>query len=207
MEAKRELNNPYGSKLDSANLLILGMEGLLANGRVPVSWAAFKDAGTKKDAVDRQKYGAAHTCIVLYAIVVELVVKHIWEQQQGKTAEHHHDVHCLFKKLRSDTRCYIESLYGECCVLYKNAIQVGTRQHGSNAVAVEMANLEEALHWNKDTMKNLIQPTKRGMSCSPKEDDHECTALVSNQVRQLHWAFAPGRFCIGLWRESVGFGG
>ena len=94
-------------------------------------------------------------CIVLYAIVVELVVKHIWEQQQGKTAEHHHDVHCLFKKLRSDTRCYIESLYGECCVLYKNAIQVGTRQHGSNAVAVEMANLEEALHWNKDTMKNF----------------------------------------------------
>ena len=29
MEAKRELNNPYRSKLDSANLLILGMEGLL----------------------------------------------------------------------------------------------------------------------------------------------------------------------------------
>ena len=97
-----------------------------------VSQAAVEDAhglptyaGTEKDAVDRQKYGAVITCIVLYAIVVELVVKHIWEQQQGKTAEHHHDVHRLFKKLRSDTRCYIESLYDECCVAYKNAIQVG----------------------------------------------------------------------------------
>ena len=88
MEAKRELNNPYGSKLDSANLLILGMEGLRPDGLVPVSQAAVEDAGTEKDAFERQKYGVAHTCIVLYVIVVELVVKHIWEQQQGKTAEH-----------------------------------------------------------------------------------------------------------------------
>ena len=36
MEVKRKLNNPYGSKLDSANLLILGIEGLLPGGRVPV---------------------------------------------------------------------------------------------------------------------------------------------------------------------------
>ena len=165
MEAKRELNNPYGSKLDSANLLILGMEGLRPGRLVPVSQAAVEDAGTKKDAFERQKYAVAHTCIVLYAIVVELVVKHIWEQQQGKTAKYHHDVHCLFKKLRSDTRCYIESLYDECCVPYKNAIQVGTRQHGSNAVAVEMANLEEALHWNKKTMKNFkYEMTLQGRS-------------------------------------------
>ena len=78
MEAKRELNNPYGSKLDSANLLILGMEGLRPGRLVPVSQAAVEDAGTKKDAFERQKYAVAHTCIVLYAIVVELVVKHIW---------------------------------------------------------------------------------------------------------------------------------
>ena len=48
MEAKRELNNPYGSKLDSANLLILGMEGLRPDGLVPVSQAAVEDAGTEK---------------------------------------------------------------------------------------------------------------------------------------------------------------
>ena len=107
VEAKQKLNNSYGSKLDSANLLILGMEGLLPDGAVPVSRSAIKDAGTEKDAVDRQIYGAAVTRVVLYAIVVELVVKHIWEQQQGKTTEHHHDVHRLFKELNPDTQCHI----------------------------------------------------------------------------------------------------
>ena len=165
MEAKQKLNNSYGSKLDSANLLILGMEGLLPDGAVPVSRSAIKDAGTEKDAVDRQIYGAAVTRVVLYAIVVELVVKHIWEQQQGKTTEHHHDVHRLFKELNPDTQCHIESLYDECCVAYKNAIQVGRRQHGYDAVAVELANLEEALHWNKGTIKNFkYEMTLRGQS-------------------------------------------
>ena len=165
MEAKQKLNNSYGSKLDSANLLILGMEGLLPDGAVPVSRSAIKDAGTEKDAVDRQIYGAAVTHVVLYAIVVELVVKHIWEQQQGKTAERHHDVHRLFKELNPDTQCHIESFYDECCVAYKNAIQVGRRQHGYDAVAVELANLEEALHWNKGTIKNFkYEMTLRGQS-------------------------------------------
>ena len=165
MEAKRKLNNLYQSKLDSANLLILGMEGLLPGDLVPVSRSAVKDAGTEKDAVDRQILGAAFTRVVLYAIVIELVVKHIWEQQQGKTAEYHHDVHRLFKELRPDTRCHIESLYANCCVDYKNAIQAGARQHGSDAVAVDMANLEEALHWNKDAVKNFkYEMTLRGGS-------------------------------------------
>ena len=97
MEAKRELNNPYRSKLDSANLLILGMEGLRTGRMVPVSQAAVEDAGAVgKDAVDQQKFGAALTCAVLYAIVVELVVKHIWEQQQGVTAPYRHDEDRLF---------------------------------------------------------------------------------------------------------------
>ena len=155
MEAKRELNNPYGSKLDSANLLILGMEGLRPDGLLPVSQAAFEDAGTEKDARERQKYGVAHTCIVLYAIVVELVVKHIWEQQQGKTAKYRHDVHCLFQQLEPKTQRDVLALYDKCCRAYKKAIQTGKQQHGSETVAVEMANLEEALHWNKNTMKNF----------------------------------------------------
>ena len=155
MEAKRELNNPYGSKLDSANLLILGMEGLRPGCWLPVSQAAVEDAGTEKDALERQKYGVAHTCIVLYAIVVELVVKHIWEQQQGKTAKYRHDVHCLFQQLEPKTQRDVLALYDKCCRAYKKAIQTGKQQHGSETVAVEMANLEEALHWNKNTMKNF----------------------------------------------------
>ena len=165
MEAKRELNNPYGSKLDSANLLILGMEGLRPSGWLPVSQAAVEDAGTEKDARERQEYGVAHTCIVLYAIVVELVVKHIWEQQQGKTAKYRHDVHCLFQQLEPKTQRDVLALYDKCCRAYKKAIQTGKQQHGSETVAVEMANLEEALHWNKNTMKNFkYEMTLQGRS-------------------------------------------
>ena len=63
VEAKRELNNPYGSKLDSANLLILGMEGLRPGRVVPVSQAAVEDAGAVSDAVDQQRpWSSAHVC-------------------------------------------------------------------------------------------------------------------------------------------------
>ena len=134
------MNNPYRSKLDSANLLILGMEGLRAGGVVPVSQAAVEDAGAVSDAFDQQKFGAALTCAVLYAIVVELVVKHIWEQQQGENAKHNHDVHCLFQQLEPKTQRDVSALYDKCCRTYKKAIQTGKQQHGSETVAVDMAN-------------------------------------------------------------------
>ena len=80
----RGMNNSHGSKLDSANLLFLGMEGLRPDGLVPVSHAAIKDAGSVSAALDQQKIGAALTSAVLYAVVVELVVKHIWEQEHAR---------------------------------------------------------------------------------------------------------------------------
>ena len=87
----------HKSKLDSASLLILGMEGLRPGGAVPVSTAAVRDAGSVNAAAERQVLGAALTSAVLYAVVVELVVKHIWEQEHGKTAAYRHDVHGLFQ--------------------------------------------------------------------------------------------------------------
>ena len=161
------MNNPYRSKkLDSAKLLILGMEGLRTGRMVPVSQAAVEDAGAVgKDAVDQQKFGAALTCAVLYAIVVELVVKHIWEQQQGKKAKHRHDVHCLFQQLEPKTQRDVLALYDKCCRAYKKAIQTGKQQHGSETVAVDMANLEEALQWNDHAMVHLkYEMTPRGRS-------------------------------------------
>ena len=154
MEAKRELNNPYGSKLDSANLLILGMEGLRPGRVVPVSQAAVEDAGAVSAAVDQQ-IGAALTCAVLYAIVVELVVKHLWEQKHAQIAEYRHDVYCLFQQLEPKTQRDVLALYDKCCRAYKKAIQTGKQQHGSETVAVDMANLKEALQWNKHAMRDL----------------------------------------------------
>ena len=47
-------------------------------------------------------------------------------------------------------------------MLYKSA---SDSRGGSNAAAVEIANLEEALHWNKDTVKNFkYEMTLQGRS-------------------------------------------
>ena len=159
------MNNPPGSKLDSANLMILGMEGLRPGGLVPVSHAAIRDAGSVNAALDRQKIGAALTSAVLYAVVVELVVKHIWEQEHGKAAAHSHDVHRLFQALSSQTQRDVEALYNNCCVKYKAAVQAGQQQHGPGAVAVDMADFKEALQWNQGAVKDLkYDLTPRGRS-------------------------------------------
>ena len=124
-------------------------------------------------------------------------MKHIWEQQKGQTSEHHHDVHRLFKELRLDTQCRIESLYDECCVAYKNAIQAGKRQHGPAAVAVEMANLKEALQWNEDAVKNFkYEMTLHGRSVP--------TGIF--WTSELHWIVPSTfpNFAIKLTRWAAG---
>ena len=158
-------STPHGSKLDSAGLLILGMESLKPGDMMPVSKAAVDAADSLHDAVDRQRYGTALTCAVLYPIVVELVVKHIWEQEHAKTAAFNHNVHSLFVQLSGETRRDVEALYDECCRAYKSAIDAGQQEHGPGVVAVDMANLEEALRWNEEAVKNLkYEMTPRGES-------------------------------------------
>ena len=135
---KRDLNSTHGSKLCAASLLILGMEGLRPGRLLPISQAAIGDAGS---------------------------VKHMREQEHGKTAEHSHDVHRLFRALSSQTQRDVEALYNNCCVEYKASVQAGKQQHGSGAVAVDMANLEEALQWNQGAVKDLkYEMTPRGRS-------------------------------------------
>ena len=158
-------STPHGSKLDSASLLILGMENLRPGDMMPVSKAAVEAADTLRDAVDRQRYGTALTCAVLYPIVVELVVKHIWEQEHAKTAAYRHDVHSLFMQLSREIRRDVEALYDECCRAYKSAIDIGQQKHGAGVVAVNMANLDEALRWNEQAVRDLkYEMTPRGES-------------------------------------------
>ena len=157
------LNNSHVSKLDSARLLILGMEGLLPDGMLPVSRGAIADVATPADAFEQQEIAATLTRAVLYPIVVELVVKHLWEQRHRKTAPYHHNVRRLFQGLRQETQREIVALYDRCCVAYKAAIEAGKRQFGPEFVAADMATLEEALQWNKDAVKNLkYEMTPRG---------------------------------------------
>lgn len=141
------------------------MESLSADGLMPVSEQAVRDAGTVNDAVDRQRYGTALSCVVLYAIVVELVLKHVWEQEHGKTAKHSHDVHALFTQLRTATQLEVSVLYDECCRSYEGAVESGRQQHGADSVPVDIASLEESLRWNEAAIKDLkYEMTPRGQS-------------------------------------------
>ena len=153
------------TKLESAKLLILGMESLQASGLIPVSSAAVAAAGSPAAAAEQQRLAMALSCAVLYPIVVELVVKHIWEQETGQTARFRHDIYSLFGQLKPETRSGMETLYDRCCREYRTAIGVGQQQIGAENVAVNMANLEEALRWNEDAVKNLkYELTPRGQS-------------------------------------------
>ena len=151
------------SKLESARQLILGMEGLQTRGQV--SRAAIRDAGSVDGAVDRQRLGAALTNTVLYTVVVELVVKHIWEQEHGGKAQRTHNVHRLFRELSPQIQREIEDLYDTCCGGYQDAANAAKQQLGLEAVAVDVASLEEALRWNEDAVKNLkYEMTPQGRS-------------------------------------------
>ena len=140
------------TKLDTANTLILGIEALRPGGLMPVSKAAVDDTGTVNAAVDQQRLGNALTCVVIYLTVIELIVKHLREQEHGGTAKHRHIAHALFGELRTDTRREMEALYNECCRMYQDAIETGQEQHNAAAAAVDMASLEEALQWNDRAM-------------------------------------------------------
>lgn len=160
------------TKLEAASLLVLGIEGLppfllppvLAQSTeedlppvemLPVSPRALAEAGTPEAAKDRQRLGVALTRVVLYVIVVELVVKHLWEEEKAADAEYTHNVRKLFEDLKLETQRQIRTIYDECCRGYDAAVQAGQQQHGPEAVAVDMANLEEALEWNEKAIKGF----------------------------------------------------
>ena len=90
------------------------MEGLRPSGLMPVSKAAIDATDTVNDAVDRQRYGTALTCALLYLIVIEFVVKHMWEQEHGKTADYHHNVQSLFSDLPAFFGLVIAGEQREC---------------------------------------------------------------------------------------------
>ena len=134
---------------------------------MPVSKAAVDDAGTVNSALDQQRLGNALTCVVIYLTVIELIVKHLWEQERGGTAEYRHIAHALFGDLSNDTRREIEVLYNECCRMYQDAIETGQEQHGAAVVAVDMASLEEALQWNDRAMVDFKYELMPGDKSAP----------------------------------------
>ena len=143
-------------KLEAALNLALGIECLQADGLIPITRRSLQDAGGSQElAVDNQRIANALSVVALYAIVVELVVKHLWEDELGTTAKKTHDVRGLFKELRPMTRTSVRHLYDKCSAAYEEAVQHGQKQHGADVMSVKMATLEEALDWNNDAIRNF----------------------------------------------------
>ena len=106
-------------------------------------------------AIDRQRIAMAMTVAAIYPIVVELVIKHLWEMDNGEQAKSSHDAGRFYRELTPNKKTSIEKIYADCCDAYEAAIGEGEKQHGEGSVAVEMATFGEALEWNKVAMRNL----------------------------------------------------
>jgi len=97
-------------------------------GQSMVSMSEVDPSPTRVDIeciLDQQRVGMALICAVLYPIVVGLVLKHIWEHEQGKTVSFNHNVHSLFVQLKSETQCDVKIFYEQICRQYKSAIEKG----------------------------------------------------------------------------------
>lgn len=143
------------TKIESAGLLILGIETLRAQGLMPISAEAMDDSKNVDDAKDRQRIGNALTVTVLYSIVVELAIKQLWEDEYRSPARFTHNILDLFTKLDSVTQEDVTRIYDECCRAYVHAVQVGGQRLGKSAMQVGIANINEALKWNESAMKNF----------------------------------------------------
>ena len=144
------------TKIESARMMARAMRRLSPDAPIPVPAEKAKDPVSREAAMDRERIAAALTNVALYAIVVELVIKHLWEQKTGCVkAPYHHCIHELFEDLDQTTKDKIGALYDECCADYRKAVLAGKKQHGAAIVDVNLADLEEAFKWNTSAIKNF----------------------------------------------------
>lgn len=87
------------NKLQSAELLIEGIEFLRSSIQsIPMDISHDEDAS--QEHVDHQRFAKALTSVVLYPIVVELILKYLWEKERQEKFPHTHDLRKLFSELK-----------------------------------------------------------------------------------------------------------
>jgi len=151
-------------KLHSAELLIEGMEFL----RSPIQSMPMEisqDEEAYQENVDHQRLAKALTSAVLYPIVVELILKHLWEKERKKKFPHIHHLRKLFSGLKEETKQDIKSIYNKCCDDYIDVIKKTGEVHGNQEIV--LATFEEALDWNEEAMRNLKYEMTPHGKCVP----------------------------------------
>ena len=103
----------------------------------------------------KQRWQKKKACHFLYAIVFELAIKIIWEAENGKECEHHHNILEFYTELSYEKQSKIKKLYERQASLIRT--QEGHR--GENRIYVddltEFQSLEDALEANYATVRDF----------------------------------------------------
>ena len=90
-----------------------------------------------------------------YAIVLELVIKVIWELDNKRPCEHTHNIYKLYGELSEKSKRQIETIYDNNAVILAN--QEGKDKQGNTirlGDLVSLQTLQEGLQANEETMKD-----------------------------------------------------
>ena len=138
-------------KLDVARQISLVVRSL--GGALPVPAALAHDPIAVEAELDRQRYASALTRLVLSTLLVELLVKHVWETARSKESPHNHDILRLVQQLDPSLVQPMREEYDLCVSQYLSALAHGTVS--GQQVCVEFASFEDALDWNGWAMVHL----------------------------------------------------
>ncbi len=156
-------------------------------------------------SVESVKGSARSVVVLLSAIVVELVVKHVWERCHGREAERTHDLLVFFlgRKgcpdvdiLDQDVRIGIGETYDECCEKYADVLkldQTSGRRRPTRRAQPSMMTLGKFLTWNGRIVVRFKYDLSTGDALAPigvlwERRDGGNLSLPNVAVELTRWA-------------------
>ena len=200
LEKKLEMK----SKLHAAKMTMIGLDTLYDIPFVKTTTKIANNGETLEKAKDDSRIGKALTCVVLYSIMVELLIKHLWERKHAQEAPHDHNIEALFGELDGEIQKKVRRIYDRCAKQYNKAIQEGQRQRGKALRKVKTATLNEALQWNNKAMKEMKYDMELSGRIVPNGmlwKDQQ-TMWVANQLP--NFALELGKWAINEEDKEVG---
>ena len=160
------------TKIESARMMARAMRRLSPDAPIPVPAEKAKDPVSREAAMSRERIAAALTNVALYAIVVELVIKHLWEQGSGcEKAPHHHRIQELFEDLDQTIKDKIGTLYDECCVDYRKTALAGKNAARSRNRRCRLGRPRRSVEVEPVSHHELqVQPDPERQDCSRRDD-------------------------------------
>ena len=143
---------PYGGNLIMHGLNKLKMaQAFLESADIVGVVFLNKGASMDDQILDRKK-----VCHFLYAMIFELVLKALWEVENGKECEHHHRILEVYKELSREKQLRIRELYNAQTALIKNQEDLQRKGNGERVDHLtEFQSLKDALEANFDTITNF----------------------------------------------------